>query len=78
VAAEAQVRLLALTHFSTRYPAGRLRDEARAVFADTVLPRDFDTIEIPFAERGRPSLVRWDAASAITEPVAAGLDRGGE
>ena len=42
--------MLALTHFSTRYPVGLLRDEARAIFAPTVLPRDFDTIEIPFSE----------------------------
>ncbi len=59
LAAEAEVRLLALTHFSTRYPAGRLRDEARAVFPETVLPRDFDTVEIPFPERGAPELIRW-------------------
>ena len=75
LAAEAQVRLLALTHFSTRYPVGRLRDEARAVFADTVAPRDFDTIEVPFAERGAPTVTRWDPASAVLEPVsAAALD----
>jgi ribonuclease Z len=55
------VRLLALTHFSTRYPVRLLRDEARAVFPATVLPRDFDTIEIPYIERGEPALVRWDA-----------------
>jgi ribonuclease Z len=36
-----------------------LRDEALGVFGATVLPRDFDTIEIPFAERGGPELVRW-------------------
>ena len=60
LAREAEVRLLALTHFSTRYPAGLLRDEARATFASTVIPRDFDTIEIPFAERGEPELVHWD------------------
>jgi ribonuclease Z len=59
--AAADVRLLALNHFSTRYPVGVLRDEARAVFARTVLPRDFDSIEIPFAERGEPEFVRWDA-----------------
>jgi ribonuclease Z len=59
LAGEAQVRMLALTHFSTRYPVGKLRDEARAIFARTVLPRDFDTIEIPFPERGEPELVRW-------------------
>jgi ribonuclease Z len=59
VARDAEVTMLALTHFSSRYPAAVLRDEARAVFDATVLPRDFDTIEIPFAERGSPELVRW-------------------
>ena len=59
LAKEAEVTMLALTHFSTRYAVSLLRDEARAVFARTVLPRDFDTIEIPFPERGQPELVRW-------------------
>jgi ribonuclease Z len=59
LAREARVRMLALMHFSTRYPVRVLRDEARSVFEPTVLPRDFDTIEIPFAERGAPELVRW-------------------
>ena len=78
LAREAEVMLLALTHFSTRYPISLLRDEARAVFAKTVLPRDFDTIEIPFPERGEPELVRWDerakpsvaAAEALADPSA--------
>lgn len=60
LARDAGVVMLALNHFSTRYPVGVLRDEARSVFARTVLPRDFDTIEIPFPERGAPQLVRWD------------------
>ncbi|MBV9820494.1 MAG: ribonuclease Z [Solirubrobacterales bacterium] len=60
VARAAEVRMLALTHVSTRHPFGLLRDEARAVFEPTVIPRDFDTIEIPFAERGPPSLLRWE------------------
>ncbi len=64
LAREAGVSLLALTHFSTRYPVGVLRDEARAVFAATVLPRDFDTIEIPLPERGAPELIRWAQAAA--------------
>ena len=64
VARDADVRLLALTHVSARYAGGELRDEARAVFADTELPRDFDTIEIPFAERGTPRLVRGGEAPA--------------
>ncbi len=64
LAAQAEVTMLALTHFSTRYSPAVLRDEARAIFKSTVLPRDFDTIEIPFAERGEPELIRWDEQSA--------------
>jgi ribonuclease Z len=60
LARDAEVRLLALTHFSTRYPVRQLRDEARSVFERTVLPRDFDDIEIPYPERGDPQLVRWE------------------
>jgi ribonuclease Z len=71
VARDAEVRLLALVHLSTRYPAGRVRDEARARFPATVLPRDFDQIEIPFPERGRPELVRWDPSRAVSEDPAA-------
>ncbi|MDQ6779171.1 MAG: ribonuclease Z [Actinomycetota bacterium] len=63
IALEAEVGVLALTHLSARHPAAVLRDEARAIFPDTVLPRDFDSIEIPFAERGRPELVRMDGAA---------------
>ena len=48
-----------LTHVSSRYAGGELRDEARAVFAATEAARDFDTIEVPFPERGRATLVRW-------------------
>jgi ribonuclease Z len=59
IARDAEVRMLALTHFSIRYPAGVLREEARSIFPGTVMPRDFDTIEIPFPERGSPELVRW-------------------
>ncbi len=54
LARDAEVRLLALTHVSSRYAGGELRDEARAVFAATEVPRDFDTIEVPFPERGAP------------------------
>jgi ribonuclease Z len=59
VAREAGVRLLALTHVSSRYAGGELRDQAREVFAATEAPRDFDTIEVPFPERGAPWLERW-------------------
>jgi ribonuclease Z len=59
LAREAEVRMLALTHLSSRYSGGEIRDEARAVFAAAEVPRDFDTIEVPFPERGAPALVRW-------------------
>ncbi len=70
IAREAEVELLALNHVSTRHPLGQLRDEAREIFPATVVPRDFDTIEIPFAERGEPTLVRWDARAAVQEAAA--------
>jgi len=58
VAAAAEVGILALTHVSPRYSGGDLRDEARAVFERTIVPRDLDSVEIPFPERGEPQLVR--------------------
>jgi len=64
VARDAGVRLLALTHLSTRYFPRDVRDEARAVFPDTVVPRDFDAIDVPFPERGAPSLVKPDREPA--------------
>jgi ribonuclease Z len=64
LARDADVRLLALTHMSTRYAGGQLRDEARAVFAATEAPRDFDTIEVPFPERGPATLLRWSERQA--------------
>ena len=39
---------------------GEIRDEARAVFPNTEVPRDFDTIDIPLPEKGEPELIRWD------------------
>ncbi len=60
VASAAGVKLLALTHLSTRYFPRDVRDEARAVFPETLVPRDFDTIEVPFPERGDPHLVKDD------------------
>jgi len=79
LARDAEVRMLALTHVSSRYAGGELREEARAVFAATEAPRDFDTIEVPFPERGVARLVRWSERRARervengqpTEPAAA-------
>jgi ribonuclease Z len=73
LAREAQVRLLALTHISTRYAGGELRDEARAVFEATEVPRDFDTIDIPLPEKGPPVLHRWEGQrrpAPAPDPVA--------
>jgi ribonuclease Z len=64
LAAAASVRMLALTHISPRYSGGQVRDEARAVFENTIVPRDFDSVEIPFPERGEPAHVRGLTGSA--------------
>ena len=61
IARDAGVRLLALTHLSPRYFGPELAREAQAVFAETVVPRDFDVIEVPFPERGAPRLVKRGA-----------------
>jgi ribonuclease Z len=58
LARDAGVRLLALTHLSTRYFPRDVRDEARATFPNTIVPRDFDAIDVPFPERGEPALVK--------------------
>lgn len=68
-ARQAQVRMLALTHISSRHPARLLRVEARAGFTNTVTPRDFDTIEIPFRENGEPRLLHWGASAREQEPA---------
>jgi ribonuclease Z len=54
LAKRAEVHLLALNHISQRYAGPELRDEAREVFPNTIVPRDFDRVEIPFPERGEP------------------------
>jgi ribonuclease Z len=61
VAREAGVRMLALTHVSTRYFGHQVVEEARELFPATEVPRDFDVIEIPFPERGSPELIRAGA-----------------
>jgi ribonuclease Z len=70
LAAEAGVRLLALTHVSTRYMGREIRDEARAVFPNTEVPRDFDLIDVPFPEKGPPQLHRWDPQRPPVTPAA--------
>jgi len=64
VAQEAGVRMLALTHLSTRYFGHQVVEEARQLFPNTVVPRDFDVVELPFPERGSPQLVRAGARAS--------------
>jgi ribonuclease Z len=68
VAAAAEVTLLALTHISPRYPAEELRAEAREVFEATIVPRDFDRVEIPFPERGSPVHMRAERRAEAAVP----------
>ena len=70
VAAAAGVRMLALTHLSARYFGPEVLREAREFFAETVVPRDFDVIEIPFPERGVPALVKGGALQPAPEAVS--------
>jgi ribonuclease Z len=58
LARRANVGLLALTHLSSRYFGPEIAREAREIFAETVVPRDFDVVDVPFAERGAPHLVK--------------------
>ncbi len=71
LARDADVVMLALNHISTRYPVGKLRGEAREIFPAAVVPRDFDAIEVPFPERGEPTLVRWDPSAAPASTASA-------
>jgi ribonuclease Z len=72
IARDAEVHLLALTHLTTRYFPRDVRDEARAVFGNTVVPRDFDAIEVPFPERGEPELVKPEREPEAASEVGSG------
>lgn len=61
IAGRASVGMLALTHLSNRYFGPEIAREARDIFAATVVPKDFDVVEVPFAERGTPQLVKGGA-----------------
>ena len=61
LAVAADVKLLALTHLSSRFLPRDVRKEAESVFSRTIVPRDFDQVEIPFAERGEPIFHRGGA-----------------
>jgi ribonuclease Z len=70
LAAEADVALLALTHLSNRYFGPEIEREARTAFPETVVPRDFDIIDVRFRERGGPSLVKGGAKVRRGDPTA--------
>ena len=69
LARDAGVHLLALTHLSTRYLGREIAAEAVAEFPDTVVPRDFDTVDLPLPERDRPHLLR--GGERVPAPPAA-------
>ena len=75
VARDAGVGLLVLTHLSTRYFGPDVAREARAVFPNTEVPRDFDVVTVPFPERGQPHLVKAGALPPKRpEPPPAAVD----
>jgi ribonuclease Z len=61
VAAEANAKMLALVHISARHFIPEILTQAREEFEAAEAPRDFDTVEIPFPERGGPALVKEGA-----------------
>ena len=58
LAAEARVRMLALTHLSMRSPPKLIKAEAEEIHDNVVVPRDLDLIELPFRERGDAVLIK--------------------
>jgi ribonuclease Z len=70
---DAEARMLAIVHVSTRYNVSAVLEEARETFPNSFAPRDFDLVEIPFPERGEPKLIPGGARErppeATTEPV---------
>jgi ribonuclease Z len=82
LARDAEVQMLVLTHLSNRYFGPEIAREARVVFPATVVPRDFDIIDVPFPERGAPRLVkggalgRYEEAEAVADDGPAGADAG--
>jgi ribonuclease Z len=74
-ARRANVALLALTHLSSRYFGPEIEREAREIFPETVVPRDFDVIDVPFPERGAPRLVKGGASHRRDQEVVSSAPR---
>src|SRR5512132_2878291 len=77
LAADAEVAMLAIVHVSSRYNISKVLSEARDAFSNTVAPRDFDLVEIPFPERGEPQLIP-EGARRRPEPQAEPLPNPGD
>lgn len=72
IARAAGVGMLALTHLSNRYFGPEVAREAREVFPETVVPKDFDIIDVRFQERGGP---RLEKGGALHRKVEAAPER---
>ncbi len=57
LAAQASVEMLALVHISSRYDVRAVLAEAQEAFEPTIAPRDFDIVEVPFPEKGKPHVI---------------------
>ena len=68
LAAEAGVDMLALVHISSRYDIRAVLAEAHEVYPQAIAPRDFDLVEIPFPERGKPRLIENGARERPEAP----------
>jgi ribonuclease Z len=68
IASEARAKMLALVHISSRYHVREALSEAKEEFSNSVAPRDFDAIEIPFPERGVPTLIKGGAVKGSGDP----------
>jgi ribonuclease Z len=77
LARAAGVGMLVLTHLSNRYFGPEIAREARTVFPATVVPRDFDIIDVRFPERGGPRLVKGGALGKREEAEPHGTDGAG-
>lgn len=67
LAREVEAKLLALVHISSRYHVAAVLDEAREEFPESHAVRDFDLVEIPFPERGEPTLIERGAKQQLDE-----------
>jgi ribonuclease Z len=68
IARIADVGMLALTHLSSRYHGPDVAREARAIFPETIVPRDLDIVDVRYKERGGPCFVKGGARERRSTP----------